>query len=210
MTGVSVWLCGCVGVSVLACLWKCGCWCVFVVVLVCWCVGGLDYYTGVIYEAVMTGVSVLVLLCLFWCCCVCLCRCWCGCVCVGVGVNVCLGLSWCVIVDVSFPHSFLALTSALWLVVDVTTILWECLVRLSYFYCFYTYLDPKGIKVPCVGISIGVERLFAIIEEQASTNGLKLRQNQVVLPVVFFLTTDGGVCCLGPEDNVQRASSSMW
>ena len=27
--------------------------------------------------------------------------------------------------------------------------------------------DPKGKKVPCVGVSIGIERVFAIMEQKA-------------------------------------------
>eukprot|EP00042_Codosiga_hollandica_P041321 m.367694 g.367694 ORF g.367694 m.367694 type:complete len:546 (+) comp56087_c0_seq1:35-1672(+) len=38
--------------------------------------------------------------------------------------------------------------------------------------------DPKGTKVPCVGVSLGVERLFTVIEQQAQSTGAPLRQNQ--------------------------------
>jgi histidyl-tRNA synthetase len=27
--------------------------------------------------------------------------------------------------------------------------------------------DPKGRKVPCVGVSIGIERVFSIMEQKA-------------------------------------------
>lgn len=34
--------------------------------------------------------------------------------------------------------------------------------------------DPKGRKVPCVGVSIGIERIFSIMEQKAevSSSGL--------------------------------------
>ncbi|NWZ66197.1 SYHC protein, partial [Acrocephalus arundinaceus] len=31
--------------------------------------------------------------------------------------------------------------------------------------------DPKGRKVPCVGVSIGIERIFSILEQRLSMNG---------------------------------------
>eukprot|EP00730_Choanoeca_flexa_P019786 TRINITY_DN9676_c0_g1_i3.p1 TRINITY_DN9676_c0_g1~~TRINITY_DN9676_c0_g1_i3.p1 ORF type:complete len:609 (+),score=186.08 TRINITY_DN9676_c0_g1_i3:43-1869(+) len=38
--------------------------------------------------------------------------------------------------------------------------------------------DNKGRKVPCVGVSLGVERLFAIMEEQAAEAGTQIRQTE--------------------------------
>ncbi|XP_041622548.1 histidine--tRNA ligase, mitochondrial isoform X3 [Vulpes lagopus] len=38
--------------------------------------------------------------------------------------------------------------------------------------------DPKGHTVPCVGLSIGVERIFAILEERMKTAGLKIRTTE--------------------------------
>ena len=35
--------------------------------------------------------------------------------------------------------------------------------------------DPKGRSVPCVGVSIGIERLFAIMEARADKSALKVR-----------------------------------
>lgn len=32
--------------------------------------------------------------------------------------------------------------------------------------------DPKGRKVPCVGVSIGIERIFSILEQKAEVNVL--------------------------------------
>ncbi|XP_008833706.1 probable histidine--tRNA ligase, mitochondrial [Nannospalax galili] len=38
--------------------------------------------------------------------------------------------------------------------------------------------DPKGHKVPCVGLSIGVERIFYIVEQKMKTLGEKLRTTE--------------------------------
>ncbi|XP_032281082.1 probable histidine--tRNA ligase, mitochondrial [Phoca vitulina] len=38
--------------------------------------------------------------------------------------------------------------------------------------------DPKGHKVPCVGLSIGVERIFAIVEQRLKTSGQKIRTTE--------------------------------
>lgn len=38
--------------------------------------------------------------------------------------------------------------------------------------------DPKGHKVPCVGLSIGVERLFHIAEHRMKTSGEKVRTTE--------------------------------
>ncbi|XP_026363945.1 histidine--tRNA ligase, mitochondrial [Ursus americanus] len=38
--------------------------------------------------------------------------------------------------------------------------------------------DPKGHKVPCVGLSIGVERIFAIVEQRMKTSGQKIRTTE--------------------------------
>nr|CAB3251815.1 histidine--tRNA ligase, cytoplasmic-like [Phallusia mammillata] len=38
--------------------------------------------------------------------------------------------------------------------------------------------DPKGRSVPCVGVSIGVERIFSILEAQMKRDGQKLRTNE--------------------------------
>uniref|UniRef100_A0A8C3WHS3 histidine--tRNA ligase n=1 Tax=Catagonus wagneri TaxID=51154 RepID=A0A8C3WHS3_9CETA len=35
--------------------------------------------------------------------------------------------------------------------------------------------DPRGHKVPCVGLSIGVERIFSIVEQRMKTFGQKIR-----------------------------------
>jgi len=39
--------------------------------------------------------------------------------------------------------------------------------------------DPRGKAVPCVGVSIGVERIFSVLEARAAANGLKLRTSDV-------------------------------
>uniref|UniRef100_A0A480HPK9 Histidine--tRNA ligase, cytoplasmic n=1 Tax=Sus scrofa TaxID=9823 RepID=A0A480HPK9_PIG len=38
--------------------------------------------------------------------------------------------------------------------------------------------DPKGRKVPCVGLSIGVERIFSIVEQRMKTFGEKIRTTE--------------------------------
>ncbi|KAM6148928.1 histidine--tRNA ligase, mitochondrial [Erethizon dorsatum] len=38
--------------------------------------------------------------------------------------------------------------------------------------------DPKGHKVPCVGLSIGVERIFHIVEQRMKTSGEKVRTTE--------------------------------
>ncbi|XP_043660159.1 histidine--tRNA ligase, cytoplasmic isoform X3 [Drosophila teissieri] len=39
--------------------------------------------------------------------------------------------------------------------------------------------DPRGKAVPCVGVSIGVERIFSVLEARAAASGLKLRTSDV-------------------------------
>ncbi|XP_048032448.1 histidine--tRNA ligase isoform X1 [Megalobrama amblycephala] len=38
--------------------------------------------------------------------------------------------------------------------------------------------DPKGRKVPCVGVSIGIERIFSIMEQKAETSSKKVRTTE--------------------------------
>lgn len=39
--------------------------------------------------------------------------------------------------------------------------------------------DPKGKLVPCVGVSIGVERIFSVLEAKNAATGVKTRTNEV-------------------------------
>ncbi|XP_037809584.1 histidine--tRNA ligase isoform X2 [Lucilia sericata] len=39
--------------------------------------------------------------------------------------------------------------------------------------------DPKGRQVPCVGVSIGVERIFSVLEAKAAASGVKPRTNDI-------------------------------
>ncbi|KAM8721369.1 hypothetical protein ACLKA7_007269 [Drosophila subpalustris] len=39
--------------------------------------------------------------------------------------------------------------------------------------------DPRGKAVPCVGVSIGVERIFAVLEAKFAASNVKLRTNDV-------------------------------
>lgn len=39
--------------------------------------------------------------------------------------------------------------------------------------------DPKNKQVPCVGVSIGVERLFAVMEAKLAFNNKKTRTTEV-------------------------------
>lgn len=44
--------------------------------------------------------------------------------------------------------------------------------------------DSKGKCVPCVGVSIGVERIFSVLEAKYATEGIKLRTNNADVYVV--------------------------
>lgn len=39
--------------------------------------------------------------------------------------------------------------------------------------------DPRGKQVPCVGVSIGVERIFSVLEAKHAAEGTKLRTSEV-------------------------------
>lgn len=39
--------------------------------------------------------------------------------------------------------------------------------------------DPKGKQVPCVGVSIGIERVFSIMEAKLTAEGSKIRTTEV-------------------------------
>uniref|UniRef100_A0A665V5D7 histidine--tRNA ligase n=1 Tax=Echeneis naucrates TaxID=173247 RepID=A0A665V5D7_ECHNA len=41
--------------------------------------------------------------------------------------------------------------------------------------------DPKGRKVPCVGVSIGIERIFSIMEQKASAEKVRTTEVQVMV-----------------------------
>ncbi|XP_037316801.2 histidine--tRNA ligase isoform X1 [Pungitius pungitius] len=43
--------------------------------------------------------------------------------------------------------------------------------------------DPKGRKVPCVGVSIGIERIFSILEQKAEASTEKVRTTEVQVMV---------------------------
>ncbi|XP_028815823.1 histidine--tRNA ligase isoform X1 [Denticeps clupeoides] len=43
--------------------------------------------------------------------------------------------------------------------------------------------DPKGRKVPCVGVSIGIERIFSIMEQKAETSAEKVRTTETQVMV---------------------------
>uniref|UniRef100_A0A8D3BNK7 histidine--tRNA ligase n=1 Tax=Scophthalmus maximus TaxID=52904 RepID=A0A8D3BNK7_SCOMX len=43
--------------------------------------------------------------------------------------------------------------------------------------------DPKGRKVPCVGVSIGIERIFSILEQKAEASAQKVRTTEVQVMV---------------------------
>ncbi|CAJ1058001.1 histidine--tRNA ligase isoform X2 [Xyrichtys novacula] len=43
--------------------------------------------------------------------------------------------------------------------------------------------DPKGRKVPCVGVSIGIERIFSIMEQKAEASAEKVRTTEVQIMV---------------------------
>uniref|UniRef100_A0A8C8CRF4 histidine--tRNA ligase n=1 Tax=Oncorhynchus tshawytscha TaxID=74940 RepID=A0A8C8CRF4_ONCTS len=43
--------------------------------------------------------------------------------------------------------------------------------------------DPKGRKVPCVGVSIGIERVFSIMEQKAEASARKVRTTETQVMV---------------------------
>ncbi|XP_061901343.1 histidine--tRNA ligase isoform X1 [Entelurus aequoreus] len=43
--------------------------------------------------------------------------------------------------------------------------------------------DPNGKKVPCVGVSIGIERIFSIMEQKAEASAAKIRTTEVQVMV---------------------------
>ncbi|CAG5993835.1 unnamed protein product [Menidia menidia] len=43
--------------------------------------------------------------------------------------------------------------------------------------------DPKGRKVPCVGVSIGIERIFSIMEQKAAASAERVRTTEVQVMV---------------------------
>ena len=49
--------------------------------------------------------------------------------------------------------------------------------------------DPKGGQVPCVGVSIGIERVFSILESRAKAageQGIRTIETQVSIPIKGF------------------------
>lgn len=50
--------------------------------------------------------------------------------------------------------------------------------------------DPRGKCVPCVGVSIGVERIFSVLEAKHAAEGVKLRTNNAD---VFVASTHKGL-----------------
>ncbi|PVD34974.1 hypothetical protein C0Q70_06255 [Pomacea canaliculata] len=44
--------------------------------------------------------------------------------------------------------------------------------------------DPKGKKVPCVGVSIGVERIFSIMEAKAQSSAVKIRTTETEVYII--------------------------
>lgn len=49
---------------------------------------------------------------------------------------------------------------------------------------FETLPDARNAKVPCVGVSLGVERLFSIIEAQAAEGRINVRPIDTEVQVV--------------------------
>ena len=62
--------------------------------------------------------------------------------------------------------------------------------------------DAKGRKVPCVGFSIGVERVFTILEDKAKQAAEQLRVSEV----------DVLVCSAGGDLTLDRIAiaSELW
>ena len=63
-------------------------------------------------------------------------------------------------------------------------------------------IDAKGRKVPCVGFSIGVERVFTILEDKAKQAAEQLRVSEV----------DVLVCSAGGDLTLDRIAiaSELW
>lgn len=51
--------------------------------------------------------------------------------------------------------------------------------------------DTKGKQIPCVGVSIGVERIFSVLEAKYGAQGTKLRTNNVE---VYVASAHKGLC----------------
>lgn len=47
--------------------------------------------------------------------------------------------------------------------------------------------DSKSKAVPCVGVSIGVERIFSVLEAKLSANNKKFRATEVIFLYFYFL-----------------------
>lgn len=41
--------------------------------------------------------------------------------------------------------------------------------------------DPKGRKVPCVGVSIGIERIFSLMEQKTEVSLTDMSRKQILL-----------------------------
>ncbi|XP_017851748.1 histidine--tRNA ligase, cytoplasmic isoform X2 [Drosophila busckii] len=62
--------------------------------------------------------------------------------------------------------------------------------------------DPRGKAVPCVGVSIGVERIFSVLESRALANKTKLRTNDVE---VFVASAHKGL-----HEQRLRVLNQLW
>lgn len=62
--------------------------------------------------------------------------------------------------------------------------------------------DPRGKQVPCVGVSIGIERIFAILEAKQAAEKLKLRTTNVD---IFVASAHKGL-----HERRLKIVSSLW
>ncbi|XP_071126403.1 histidine--tRNA ligase, cytoplasmic-like isoform X1 [Mytilus edulis] len=62
--------------------------------------------------------------------------------------------------------------------------------------------DPKGRKVPCVGVSIGIERVFSILESRATSSKVKTRTTDTE---VFVVSAHNGLL----EDRM-KLCNELW
>ncbi|KAH8414737.1 hypothetical protein KR215_001613 [Drosophila sulfurigaster] len=62
--------------------------------------------------------------------------------------------------------------------------------------------DPRGKAVPCVGVSIGVERIFAVLEAKFAASNVKLRTNDVE---VFVASAHKGL-----HEQRLRVLNQLW
>lgn len=62
--------------------------------------------------------------------------------------------------------------------------------------------DPKKKTVPCVGVSLGVERIFSVLENRLAEQGQKVRTNEIE---VFVATAQKNL-----HEERMRVLADLW